>query len=59
MFICESCLDDFEGPAIDVAKYLILLRGSHGPCEICRKTNICADVPSYADFRIKKEKEKS
>jgi hypothetical protein len=57
MFICEPCLDKYEGLAVEMAKALILFTGSFGPCEVCRKASNCADVPSSANFSLKKEKD--
>ena len=52
MFICkERCIEKYEGPAVDWAKAMD--RGSLGPCEICRKTGVCYDIPSSANWRRK------
>lgn len=57
MFICEKCLDKFEGAPVEYAKIGVEMgMGSLGPCEICRKVEICADIPSSAPFHRKEKK---
>lgn len=57
MFICLECLDKYDGPSIPYAKMTVEYgRGSVGPCEVCRKTNVCADIPSSANFWLKENK---
>lgn len=54
MFICEPCLDKYEGSAIETARFLLEERkGSYGPCEVCGKTSDCVDIPSYGRFKLK------
>ena len=57
MFICEPCLNKYEGSAIDTARFLMEVKmGSYGPCEVCRKTSVCVDIPSYGRFKLKEVK---
>ena len=47
MFICNNCIDKFEGSALSYAKMVLEVGGlgtSYGPCESCRKTSICVDA---------------
>ncbi len=39
MFYCRKCADKNGWPWG--------LSGSYGPCEICKKTDTCTDVPSH------------
>jgi hypothetical protein len=56
VFICKKCLERYEGPAIDLAKSGLGLQ-SHGRCEVCeRGRQDCFDIPSSANWRIKKRK---
>lgn len=56
MFICEKCIDDYEGAPIEIGKLTIQMgRGSLGPCEMCGKVGVCADVPSSAPWGRKRE----
>jgi hypothetical protein len=57
MFICYPCLSDrCEGSGVSYAKMTIEIgRGSLGPCELCRNTRPCADIPSGGAWRLKKE----
>jgi len=51
MFVCNTCIEKYEGPAIPYAKLTIEAgMGSKGPCEICREVNVCADIPSSASW---------
>jgi hypothetical protein len=40
MFYCDPCGKKRDWP--------LSLAQSHGPCEMCRKTTLCNDVPSSA-----------
>lgn len=56
MFICRNCLKNkCEGPPISYALMMVESGfGSYGPCEVCRITGRCADIPSSANFTIKR-----
>lgn len=54
MFICETCLDEFEGPAIETTRAMgFLAFRSRGPCEVCSDVGLCVDIWSGADFHRK------
>lgn len=55
MFICTECVENYEGPAVDVAKAFGRMGMSFGPCELCHKTMGCYDIPSSANWQRKKE----
>lgn len=50
MFICEKCQDDFNIPFWPFLQ-------SYGPCEMCGKAAMCADVP-HVPNETKDEKRK-
>ena len=57
MFICATCVQKYEGPAIDNAKGTIFR--SKGRCELCEKPGkICYDIPSSAAWWPKKKRKK-
>lgn len=49
MFICQTCIKDFEGPSVD---YAVKVAGGHGwgmsfgVCEFCHKVDGCYDLYS-------------
>ncbi len=50
MFICDDCR---------CPKHEFSFSGSYGPCELCRKTKLCSDIPSMRTCDCtKKEKAK-
>lgn len=40
MFFCDNCARKYQWPE-SYSKSL-------GPCEVCKRTGLCNDVPSYA-----------
>jgi len=41
MFICAPCLIRHYKNALSISQ-------SYGPCESCRKSRVCSDIPSMA-----------
>lgn len=47
MFLCAKCIKKDKVKVLnkDYALFMIEIgRGSHGPCEKCKKTSLCADA---------------
>jgi len=60
MFICEKCLDNYEGPGIEWAKASGPFGMSFGKCEMCEKSpRECKDVPSSGNWWPKKKRSAS
>ena len=59
MFVCEKCIEKYEGPAVTAAQATRALvffpRLSYGPCEVCHETGGCYDIPSSAQWLLKKQ----
>jgi len=57
MYICiEKCLDEFEGPAINLARLIDWLKDI-GRCEVCGEGPVvCFDIPTPAGCRKKDQK---
>ena len=54
MFICTTCIENREGPAIELAKACAPMGMSYGRCELCEKgSRDCYDIPSSADWKSK------
>jgi len=47
MFVCEDCIRKDEVKVLNKSYALLRIAanmGSYGPCEICEKQKMCADV---------------
>lgn len=54
MFICEKCVERYEGPSVENAK--VWGFQSSGKCEMCeRGPRDCYDIPSSGDWGPKKK----
>lgn len=49
MFYCEACAKKYNWPAE------FWMHRSYGPCEMCKKTAACFDVPSSALPTVKEK----
>lgn len=56
MFICTVCIQDWEGPSVDLALKGLGRGRSGGSCEFCRKQDVCYDLYSGDPGWYRKEK---